>query len=273
MFGRQFIITLLAIGFFVSCETPVESTEETDPITNITFNYLQENENLFASAQLKDPLNSISLSFVRLLWFGTQGLDGSTPDSVFLNDNGDFGDILKSDKVYSRKISIQDLNNMLTYGDTGTVYLSVVAMYSDSTIHSISDSFHLGNIIPRIDWVQAPDTLSVPTSGIETDTIRVKVTDADGLDDIKWVGFTSLKPDGNYANRGNPIYLHDDGGEVILYEPYNLTSGDATKGDGIYSYVLLLDPTVPKGSYLWTFHAQDLSNAYSNTLTHVLVLQ
>lgn len=270
MLRRQFIFPLIAMGFFVSCETPVESEKQTDPLTNITFSYLQEEEKIFTSAKVKDPFNGLSLLFVQLLWYG---LKYETPDSIFLNDNGDFGDILKNDDVYSRKLSVQDLDNALTYGDTGDVYFDVIAMYSDSSLVDSTFSFSLGNIIPNLDWIQAPDTLSLPITGILTDTIRVKVTDADGLEDIKWVGFTSLKPDGTYANKGNPIYLYDDGGEKILYEPYNLTSGDSVKGDGIYSYVLLLDPSVTPGSYLWTFRAQDVSNAYSNTITHTLILQ
>jgi len=273
MLGRQIIFPLIVTVFFASCETPVEPERETDPITDITFSYLQEEEKIFASVKLKDPFNGISILFVRLIWYSTHGLNYDAPDSIYLNDNGDFGDILKSDNIYSRKLRNQDLVNTLTYGDTGTVYLSMIAMYYDNTSYSLVDSFSLGNIIPRIDWIQAPDTLLLPTTGIETDTIRVKVTDADGLEDIKWVGFTSQKPNGTYANRGNPIYLYDDGGEVILYEPYNLTSGDSAKGDGIYSYVLILDTSAATGSYIWTFRAQDLSNAYSNTITHTLILQ
>ena len=271
--GKSYIISLIILGFIVSCELSVQTEEETDPIFNLTFNYLQGEEKLFSSAKLKDPFKGTALLYVRLLWYSSYGTDYDSPDSIFLNDNGDFGDILKNDQVYSKKITIQDLNNTLTYTDTGTVYLNVIAMYFDSTSYSLIDSFSLGNIIPRIEWIQAPDTLLVPGTGIETDTIKVKVTDADGLGDIKWVGFTSLKPDGKYANKGNPIYLYDDGGGVILYEPYNLTSGDSVEGDGIYSYVLLLDPSVSTGNYIWTFRAQDVSNAYSNTITHLLVLQ
>lgn len=212
------------------------------------------------------------MNFVQLLWYGREGFESDRVDSLFLNDNGDFGDILKGDQTYSRKFSAEGLNNALEYGDTGSVFLEVTAMYFDSTLEVLADTFRLGNIVPRIESVEAPDTLNLPASGTMTDTIRATVTDADSLGDIKWVGFTSLKPDGSLANNGNPIFLYDDGGQVVLYEP-NITSGDSVAGDGIFSYVLFIDPTVAAGEYVWTFQAQDRSNAYSNSVVHTVVIQ
>ncbi|MFQ6674542.1 MAG: hypothetical protein ACE5GH_07145, partial [Fidelibacterota bacterium] len=193
-------IPLLLLGLLVSCEPPVQSVDETDPITDVSFSYLQDDGKIFVSARIKDPFNGVKLNFVQLIWYGINGLSSDNPDSVFLNDNGDFGDILRGDHVYSRKQLAGDLDNPVIYGDTGTVYLRIGATYVDDQSHVLADSFGLGNIIPRIDSVEAPDTLQIPTSGIATDTIRVKVTDPDGLEDIQWVGFRSLKPDGTYAN-------------------------------------------------------------------------
>ncbi|MFQ6674739.1 MAG: hypothetical protein ACE5LH_00190 [Fidelibacterota bacterium] len=266
------LFILTALLALVSCEPPVQSVEETDPISGVNFTYLQDVGKIFVSARVKDPFNGVKLNFVQLLWYGTDGFASDRVDSLFLNDNGDFGDILRGDRTYSRKFPAAALKNALAYGDTGSVFLQITAMYLDSTVHALADSFRLGNIVPRIESVDAPDTLELPVTGAKTDTIRATVTDADSLADIKWVGFTSLKPDGTLANNGNPIFLYDDGGEVILYEP-NITSGDSAAGDGIYSYVLFIDPTVPAGQYVWTFQAQDMSNAYSNTVVHTLVVE
>lgn len=251
----------------------MQSVDDTDPIADLQFTYLQGVERIFVGARVKDPFNGVKLNYVQLLWYGMEGLDSNRVDSLFLNDNGDFGDILRGDKVYSRKFSVTGLRNSLEYGDTGTVYLEVRAMYFDSTLESLADSFRLGNIAPRIESVEAPDTLELPTQGVKTDTIRAVVTDPDSLTDIQWVGFTSLKPDGTLANKGNPIFLYDDGGLVDLFPPNNITSGDSVAGDGIYSWVLFVDPTVQVGAYVWTFQAQDKSNAYSNSVVHTVVIQ
>ena len=63
--------------------------------------------------------------------------------------------------------------------------------------------------------------------------ISAEVFDADGLQTIKMVGFTSYHVDGDsMMNNGNYLYLHDDGSNVVLYEP-DFTSGDLVQGDGI----------------------------------------
>ena len=272
MMKKPVAILVMTLAFWISCEVPVEPKVETDPVGDIVFTYLQDQAEVYVSAGFEDPFNGVSVSYVRLLWYGIRGLNHDDPDSIFLNDHGDFGDILRDDNVYSRKIPTGDLKNALTYTDTGDVYLEVSAMYLDSALYALADSFSLGNIIPRIDSLDAPDTLRIPASGLRTDTIRVWVSDADGLEDIKWVGFRSLRPDGTYANRNRPIFLYDDGGEVILLEP-DITSGDLIEGDGIYSYVVVLHSQTTPGSYIWTFQAQDLGNAYSNVVTHTVSVQ
>lgn len=278
MICTQKIISLFFLGFFVfSCEAPLQSVEETDPIESIQFSYLQEDQRIFVAAKIKDPFNNIAADFVQLVWYGMNGLTYNFPDSIFLNDNGDFGDILQSDKTYSRKIDISDLDstNSLVYEDTGTVYLKIIAQYKNNTTHILSDSLSLGNIIPQIVSISVSDTLFLPASGYDLDTLRMTVTDANGTKDLRWAGYKSLKPDGTYANNGNLIFLYDDGGTEILYQSdlITLTSGDSVAGDGIFSYILLLFPNTTVGTYVWTFYAQDMSYAYSIPVEHTVVVQ
>ena len=57
--------------------------------------------------------------------------------------------------------------------------------------------------------------------------MKATVYDGDGLETIKWVGFTSYSlRDDEMMNNGNMIYLYDDGGTEILYPP-DFTSGDS----------------------------------------------
>lgn len=278
MILTQKVFPLFFLGLFVlSCEPPVQSVDETDPIENIQFTYMQEDQSIFVAARLKDPFNGVGLDFVTWVWYGKNGFEHSTPDSTILNDNGDFGDILRGDDTYSWKIDIIDLDstNSLVYEDTGTVYLTIIAQYKNDSSYSLSDSLSLGNIIPQIVSIDAPDTLFIPTSGYDLDTLKVTVTDANGVEDIRWAAYKSLKPNGTYANNGNLIFLYDDGGDEILYQSdlIRLTSGDSVAGDGIFSYILLLFPNTLVGTYVWTFYAQDLSYAYSIPVEHTVIVQ
>ncbi|MEE9168011.1 MAG: hypothetical protein V3U24_11205 [Candidatus Neomarinimicrobiota bacterium] len=265
--GRDFIVASIISVFFFSCETPVEPEEETDPVTDITFNYLQEDEKIFTSAKLKDPFNGDNLVFAQLIWYGTNGFNQTTPDSFFLSDNGDFGDILKKDNVYSVKIPIEDLGdtNSILYGDTGIVYLQVLAHYDDN-VEAKVDSFDLGNINPKFLWIDAPDTLNLPDSGFaRLVDIKAKVTDANGVDDIQWVGFTSrhVEPD-TMLNNGNHVYLFDDGKE---------DHGDTAVGDSVYSILISFPYNAKTGELEWRFRVQDQSNAFRDTSHFVVVLE
>ena len=81
-------------------------------------------------------------------------------------------------------------------------------------------------------------------------------------------------------NKGNYIYLYDDGSQVILYEP-NFTSGDSVKGDGIYTFKIPIygdgftDPNqqTKTGNFIWRFLTQDLENEYSKMKEHEILIQ
>ena len=68
----------------------------------------------------------------------------------------------------------------------------------------------------------------------------------------------SLKPDGEYANNGQPIPLYADGGSVVFFTfgVIDFTSGDSVANDGVYSLLLALSPNNLSGTYLWTFNAR-----------------
>ncbi|MBT7043479.1 MAG: hypothetical protein HN920_08085, partial [Candidatus Marinimicrobia bacterium] len=111
--------------------------------------------------------------------------------------------------------------------------------------------------------------------------VSAEVFDADGLETIKWVGFTSYYVEGDsMMNKGDYIYLYDDGSDVILYPP-NFTSGDDVSGDGIYSFRIPIygtgftDPDfqTKAGSFTWRFSTQDASNEYSKTIEYDIIIQ
>ena len=145
----------------------------------------------------------------------------------------------------------------------------------------VQDSFYLGNIIPIILSISAPDTIFLPDSGgVRSHLVTASVHDANGLDDIRRVGFVSYHVEGDsFLNEGNIINLYDDGSEVIIYEP-NFTSGDEVANNGEYSFGVLVfgpdnpDPVKTKtGTFDWIFEAMDMASTYSDTVIHRIIVQ
>ena len=199
-----------------------------------------------------------------------------------LYDDGTNGDILMGDGFYGLKITNDSTTIQNRLGDdSGYVFLDYLAIYGTEPV-IVLDSFRIGNIIPRIVSISAPDTIVRPSDAtVSLHLISAEVFDADGLETIKMVGFSSYHVDGDsMMNNGNYLYLHDDGSNVVLYEP-DFTSGDLVQGDGIYSFRIPVygtgfsDPdfqTKP-GSFLWRFLTQDQSNEYSKVIEHAILIQ
>ncbi len=266
---KRFAILSILTGIFLSCDTPVQFEDETDPIEKITFSYLQDEAEIYVAADLKDPFNGVTLDSVHLLWYGKNGFSHDAPDDTSLYDSGNFGDILAGDNKYSRKVGLSTLSdtNTITYEDTGQVYLEVYAYYRNNMIYTLADSFGLQNLIPNFMWVDAPDTLVLPDSGFSIiKDIRAKVYDPNGMNDIKWVGFNSrhVEPD-TMLNNGNYIYLFDDGDEDL--------HGDVAEGDSVYTVRINFPWYAKTGLIEWGFRVQDFKDDYSEISHLVLILE
>ena len=270
-----FILVLV----YLACSDEKNQNSE-DLILNPSFSFLQDVNKLYFSVTIGSVYQGNELDGVIVLWYGINL--GSQADTISLNDLGTNGDIIMNDDIFSRKISNNSLGlkNDLTDA-TGRVYMEYVATFGSELV-ILRDSVLIGNIIPRIESVVADTVIQRPSDAtVSLHLIKAQVFDADGLDNIKWVGFTSYHVEGDsMMNSGSPIYLHDDGSEIILYEP-NITSGDSAKGDGLYSFRIPVygtgfeDPNfqTKSGTFKWRFQAQDKANDYSNMVEHEIVIQ
>ena len=186
--------------------------------------------------------------------------------------------------LYSLKV-LNDtlfLANPISLEDTGKVHMKFQANYGNGSSFMIRDSFYLGNIIPQLQYIIAPDTIVRPTdNSIIFKVVKAKAHDANGLDDIRRVGFVSYHVEGDsFLNKGDLINLYDDGSEVIIYEP-NFTSGDSIANDAIYSFRVPIfgsgnvDPSLQTktGTFNWIFDAMDMSNTYSDTVIHRVIVE
>ena len=271
---------LVAILFFVGCGVEDKNEDSTIYISDPQFNFHQDVNKLYVSAMVLPQIDGKILDNVIVEWFGTN--QENVTDSLILKDGGVNGDIIAGDDIYTLKFQNDSSIISNTLGDdSGSVYINILAVYVGQT-EQRSASFKIGNIIPRILSIASPDTIIRPSGAtLSLHLVSATVFDADGLDDIKWVGFTSYHVEGDsMMNKGNYIYLYDDGSENIIYLP-DITSGDITSGDGTYSFKIPVfgsgneDPEyqTKAGTFRWEFVTQDKEDEYSLTATHEVIIQ
>jgi len=266
------VIVLLTFAFIASCEKATNS-EESYPISNIDFAFFQASNKLYVSAQALKGYQGTSLDSILVLWNGTSATN--TADTIRLLDDGTVGDMISKDGIFSRKISNTSptIKNVIPFTANDSVFLSILGLYSGKKL-TVSSTFLLGNIRPKLGNIFVPDTVMRPIANSDpnvTNTVKFSVTasvsDPNGLDDIKRVFFRSYHVGlDSMMYDGNPIFLYDDGTGVE-------GSGDSQKGDGSFTRTISMTENATTGTYHWTFEAQDLSNAYSEMVKKVLVVQ
>jgi len=273
---------LLILGFlFMACPDVEEAPDIVSPVSHTQFMFHQDVNKLYFGADVEPVYGDEQLSKVSILWYGnaTQNM----PDALLLNDNGMGGDIITNDGLYAVKISndTSSVSNTLD-DDSGYVYVDFIAMYQNETV-IVPDSFRMGNIIPRIGLVFAPDTIVRPLgNGQDLDTISVEVFDVDGLNTIQTVGFSSFHVEGDsMLASGNLIEMYDDGSEVNLCPgcPEEFFSGDSLENDGTFSITIAIygpdhsQKTTKTGTFQWDFIAIDQMLAKSNKVMHEVIVE
>ena len=266
------VIVLLTFAFIASCEKATNSAESY-PISNIDFAFFQASNKLYVSAQALKGYQGTSLDSILVLWNGTSATN--TADTIRLLDDGTVGDMISKDGIFSRKISntSSTINNVIPFTANDSVFLSILGLYSGKKL-TVSSTFLLGNIRPKLGNIFVPDTVMRPIANSDpnvTNTVKFSVTasvsDPNGLDDIKRVFFRSYHVGlDSMMYDGNPIFLYDDGTGVD-------GSGDLQKGDGSFTRTISMTENATTGTYHWSFEAQDLSNVYSEMVKKVLVVQ
>ena len=204
------IITAL---IFWGCPDSASTPDSDLPVGELQFTYLQNDQILYFAIDVATSHRNSPLATAALNWFGTDTTN--TPDYLLLNDDGISGDIIKNDYLYSLKEPNDSLTlmNPITSSDTGRVYVEFLVTYGNSPPDTVKYSFYLGNIIPQIDSIAAPDTIVRPSdNSIIFEPVEAKVHDANGSEDIRRVGFVSYHVEGDsFLNEGNIINLYDDG--------------------------------------------------------------
>jgi hypothetical protein len=268
------ILILWGLLIFSSCDEQMPMEEaQSDPITNPQFVFMRESNLLYFSALYEMEFEGEFITTAMVEWSG-QG--GTVQDTIWLNDQGNSGDIISDDGLYSSQI-INDseyLLNTLDSSNVGSVSCTFIGIYGNKK----SENKYF-NFPPEIISLTMPDSIVRPSGEeIEWLLIVAEVIDENGLEDLSICGFTSLHmgPD-TLLNHGKPIWLYDDGGNVEIFSGYY--SGDEIIGDGKFTIQIpIFGPENPinqtkTGEFLWTFIARDNSNEPSEPMDHTVVVE
>jgi len=264
---RFYFIFIFGI-FFLAC--PEQQTDyELRPISNQQFTYHQDTNQLYYGVEVEDKYETQALSQVKINWYATTR--NNNPDTLILYDDGTNGDILIGDGFYGLKITNDSTTIQNRLGDdSGYVYLDYLAVYGTETV-VVLDSFRIGNIIPRFLSISFPDSMPHPTEPnyYAIDSIFVSVFDPYGLEDIRNCYLMLKKPDGSFANNGQPIYLKDDG----IKNEENISIWDNKPNDGIYSRLITIGYENPLGKYYGVFYLYDWGGLSSTHMDSLVVYE
>ena len=278
-------VVIFTMLWWLSCTTPVQVPDQTDPIERIDFEYIQARGEVYVGVLVKDPFNGVEVKKVKVDWFGESDesiLDIHGPeDPPNLNDDGTHGDILVGDNLYGGKWSWSPKNP--DPDKDQSVYFKVSVLYKEEGNQVEKDtSFILGNSLHQFEEITIDDTnicindaidedceesvtLTLPTEDVaKIITIEATVSDLNGPSDIQWVGFTSKDPAKDIMlNDGNYIYLLDDGPDEV--------SGDIENGDEFYTRKVAFTSNATPGSLEWKFRAQDWQGGFAESIITVTV--
>jgi len=260
------VLAAAVVVLWYGCDgAGVEPSDEVPVLSDPQTSYDDRDSHFYAAVTVTLPEEVSALDSI---WTEMYLATGALADSlgtytpmfkVALNDSATGGDILPLDGVYARKFS-----SPLPEGTGGSVRFEFYALIAGDT-SNIADTLRLANLQPVILGVSAADILQLPPEGFVTlDTMRTETADPDGLDDIKRVSFTVLKPDSSLGSEGQPISLADNG-DLRQW-------GDKTAGDGIYSIIIMLEATNDTGRYVYRLTAEDFSGAVSDTVRHAVMV-
>lgn len=189
---------------------------------------------------------------------------GNLVSNFNMSDNGSSPDTTGGNGVYTTLINYT-VSNCLTVGNYSLQYIATSQSgLTSNLIVSTLPVYYSNNVAPVVAFVNAPDTVIRPASGISLFTIAIKGSDANGQCDIKSVFLKTIKPDGTPGNNGDPIFMFDDGNLIA--------HGDSVAGDGRFSVIAGIAFNNLLGTYQFNYQATDnagLNSAILNKPVYV----
>mgnify|MGYP006865005955 CR=1 FL=1 len=191
---------------------------------------------------------------------------------IVLNDAGLGDDIQTNDHSFDGNWTLPD--SLETYIDSLWI-LSIQAASNGDTLVKSQSLQPQRPMPPILSDLTHLDTLQLLAGGdLTLDTLSIRVSHPQGLDEVRDVSMFSQKPDSSWANDSLAIPLHDDGSDKVIfsYQGIDYTSGDSLAGDGIYSMPLGLTQWNLAGTYKWEFKARTWLGMESEVIIDSLVV-
>lgn len=244
----------VAIGLFVSGCDPGQTVKpaiEEPVIEELTLHYSQSRRNLFIAARVLDEQGRETIDSVGFALFT---LDSSATVVIAdflagrLYDDGSHGDIITQDGVFSLTVSSDQLADF-----EGYLKAVISAIDQDGNRSEPIDETVLvqENSPPVMYLLEAP---SLFERG-DTLKFKIRVTDAQGYDDILGVRYSIAYPDGHVLQDAS-FAMRDDG-----------RFGDHQAQDGIFTVFQPYGTSGKnQGLFVFNFLARDRSGTDSDTL-------
>lgn len=245
--SRQFrliFLVMLVSLIWGACDhqtpTSVKDQRASDPLAGekiivsvlaLDFDYLANNFHVTVQALAVDSVALVTGEFL---------FNDSVYNTLNLTDDGLGDDILPEDHLFNAAWMPTHIDPAVDRDWTFRV--KAISVNGDSA--TATDDIRLTlPVAPNIDWISVPDTLQQDGSSWVWDTLRVKVSHPEGLDEIRDVNFWVKAPGASSYGLANLMY--DDGGAMtfIVNDTLNVNTFDSVAGDGIYSYPVGKSPT------------------------------
>jgi len=217
--------------------------------------------NLIYSIKIDNP-SAVKNIYSRIV---SAASEESVFSGILLKDNGDlqnYGDTKKDDGIFTAKV---EFDTSIVSGRYFVEFFVQTINLSEMKVAVSGFNFDNGknNLPPVISNLIMPDSIARNVSFV----FSVKVSDPNGLKQVKSVYFQLFRPDGSQVvdNNNNPNLLMQDNGNEDIF-------GDLFAGDGVFSFKNSFSATAQTGKWTFKFRAIDYANALSNEIIHELLV-
>jgi len=181
--------------------------------------------------------DSDGIDDIFLVWIRTTGAADTSSHPMYDDGVSQHGDLAAGDGLYTTILLVQPLS---------TIQNVVFEFAAQDRIGAPSNLVQrtIQNSPPQILGLSVPDSIQRPASGIRLIPFFETVADSDGLADIDSVYFRNES-----SQTPSDILMYDDGDLVV--------HGDSTRGDGVYSRIVSIDPSTSTGPKKFHFFVVD----------------
>ena len=272
--NKNLIGIVLIATTFLSCDKIpdgiVDVTTVDYKIQEITapaaFIYSSTDSTIITSVKLTN------LETISNVWCKVTSLDGAITikSQVLMYDDGNVslhGDQNKSDGIYSTKFVMGKFTPVGKYQIE--YFIEDKINHSPDNLKKIGTHiFHFSpgqiNLPPVISNLVIPNSAN-RNNGTDWFVFTIKVEDPNGLTDIQEMYFKLYRPDGTLSAPAGQTYR-------LMVDNGNANFGDATAGDGTFSYRSYFDLTAQTGEWRYEFQAKDRNGNLSNVIKHSMTV-